>query len=194
MKKILTSPLLVGHFDPNLAPVILTDFSKFGIAFCLFQFKKVDGLNKATLVSSGSRSLTNSEKTWSSTEGELLAAVYALLKLKHWIYGSNLVFLQTDHRPLIQIFSKDLDSIANALTKIVKDHINTPMAGRTHLQHALPVPFGYKAATWLSSIDRHIKRLEEIKSFPLDIINQSDSIKYEVYFTYERFKYNFWML
>ena len=35
------------------------------------------------------------------------------------------------------------------------------------------------------------KRLEEIKSFPLDIINQSDSIKYEVYFTYERFKYNF---
>jgi uncharacterized protein YneF (UPF0154 family) len=35
------------------------------------------------------------------------------------------------------------------------------------------------------------KRLEEIKSFPLDIINQSDSIKYEVYFTYEKFKYNF---
>ena len=26
------------------------------------------------------------------------------------------------------------------------------------------------------------KRLEEIKSFPLDIINQSDSIKYEVYY------------
>ena len=38
------------------------------------------------------------------------------------------------------------------------------MAGRTHLQHALPIPFGYKAATWLSSIDRHIERLEEIKS------------------------------
>lgn len=35
------------------------------------------------------------------------------------------------------------------------------------------------------------KKLEEIKSFPLDIINQSDSIKYEVYFTYEKFKYNF---
>lgn len=64
----------------------------------------------------------------------------------------------------LNLLSKDLDSIANALSKIVKDHINTPMAGRTHLQHALPVPFGYKAATWLSSIDRHIKRLEEIKS------------------------------
>ena len=53
---------------------------------------------------------------------------------------------------------------ADALVKIIKEHIETPMAGRTHLQHALPVSFGYKAATWLSGIDRHIKRLEEIKS------------------------------
>jgi 3-carboxy-cis,cis-muconate cycloisomerase len=64
----------------------------------------------------------------------------------------------------ITLLSKDLNAIAVALSKIVKKHINTPMAGRTHLQHALPIPFGYKAATWLSSIDRHTKRLEEIKS------------------------------
>ena len=64
----------------------------------------------------------------------------------------------------ITLLSKDLNAIAVALSKIVKKHMNTPMAGRTHLQHALPIPFGYKAATWLSSIDRHIKRLEEIKS------------------------------
>ena len=64
----------------------------------------------------------------------------------------------------LNFLSKDLDSIADALSKIVKKHINTPLAGRTHLQHALPITFGYKAATWLSSIDRHIKRLEEIKS------------------------------
>ena len=64
----------------------------------------------------------------------------------------------------LNFLSKDLDSIADALSKIVKKNINTPMAGRTHLQHALPITFGYKAATWLSSIDRHIKRLEEIKS------------------------------
>ena len=64
----------------------------------------------------------------------------------------------------LDLLSKDLNSVAFALSKIVKKYINTPMAGRTHLQHALPVPFGYKAATWLSSIDRHIERLEEIKS------------------------------
>ena len=64
----------------------------------------------------------------------------------------------------LDLLSKDLNAVAVALSKIVKKYINTPMAGRTHLQHALPVPFGYKAATWLSSIDRHIERLEEIKS------------------------------
>ncbi len=36
-----------------------------------------------------------------------------------------------------------------------------PMAGRTHLQQALPVTFGYKAAVWLSSIDRHIERVDQ---------------------------------
>ena len=61
------------------------------------------------------------------------------------------------------LLSSDLNSISDALVKIVNEHISTPMAGRTHLQHALPVSFGYKASTWLSSIDRHIKRLEEIK-------------------------------
>jgi 3-carboxy-cis,cis-muconate cycloisomerase len=40
---------------------------------------------------------------------------------------------------------------------------DTPMAGRTHLQQALPITFGYKAAVWLSSIDRHIERVAQVK-------------------------------
>lgn len=38
------------------------------------------------------------------------------------------------------------------------------MAGRTHLQHALPCTFGYKCAVYLSSILRHEERLKEIKN------------------------------
>ena len=37
------------------------------------------------------------------------------------------------------------------------------MAGRTHLQHALPVTFGYKAAVWLSALDRHAERLAQLR-------------------------------
>ena len=37
------------------------------------------------------------------------------------------------------------------------------MAGRTHLQHALPVTFGYKCAVYLSSLLRHAERLQQIE-------------------------------
>ena len=38
-----------------------------------------------------------------------------------------------------------------------------PMAGRTHLQHALPVTFGYKCAVYLAGLLRHRERLQEIQ-------------------------------
>jgi 3-carboxy-cis,cis-muconate cycloisomerase len=37
------------------------------------------------------------------------------------------------------------------------------MAGRTHLQQALPITFGYKTAIWLAMFDRHAERLEQMK-------------------------------
>jgi 3-carboxy-cis,cis-muconate cycloisomerase len=37
------------------------------------------------------------------------------------------------------------------------------MAGRTHLQQALPITFGYKCAVWLSMLDRHAARLRDLK-------------------------------
>ena len=37
------------------------------------------------------------------------------------------------------------------------------MAGRTHLQQALPVTFGYKTAIWLAMFDRHAERLAQLK-------------------------------
>ena len=37
------------------------------------------------------------------------------------------------------------------------------MAGRTHLQQALPVTFGYKVAVWLAMFDRHAERLAQLR-------------------------------
>ena len=37
------------------------------------------------------------------------------------------------------------------------------MAGRTHLQHALPITFGYKVAVWLGPILRHRQRLAQLR-------------------------------
>lgn len=66
-------------------------------------------------------------------------------------------------RDALAIIETDLDAVAALLAKLARDHRDTPVAGRSHLQHALPVTFGYKAAVWLSGIERHRQRLKEIK-------------------------------
>ncbi len=38
------------------------------------------------------------------------------------------------------------------------------MAGRTHLQHALPITFGFKCAVWLDALQRQQRRLEALRA------------------------------
>lgn len=64
-------------------------------------------------------------------------------------------------RAALGIVMRDLREVRDILTAMARRYRDTPMAGRTHLQQALPVTFGYKAAVWLSSIDRHIERLDQ---------------------------------
>ncbi|WP_441229737.1 class-II fumarase/aspartase family protein [Tardiphaga sp. 215_C5_N2_1] len=64
-------------------------------------------------------------------------------------------------RAALQIVTRDLCEVRDILATMAKKYRDTPMAGRTHLQQALPVTFGYKAAVWLSSIDRHIERIDQ---------------------------------
>ncbi|QUS39886.1 adenylosuccinate lyase family protein [Tardiphaga alba] len=64
-------------------------------------------------------------------------------------------------RAALKIVARDLREVRGILQAMAKKYRDTPMAGRTHLQQALPVTFGYKAAVWLSSIDRHIERVDQ---------------------------------
>ncbi|WP_198029449.1 3-carboxy-cis,cis-muconate cycloisomerase [Bradyrhizobium sp. WSM3983] len=64
-------------------------------------------------------------------------------------------------RAALGIVVRDLKELHKTLAHLADKHRATPMAGRTHLQQALPVTFGYKVAVWFSSIDRHIERLDQ---------------------------------
>jgi len=64
-------------------------------------------------------------------------------------------------RAAFAIIERELQALRGNLARLAARHRNTPMAGRTHLQQALPVTFGYKVAVWLSSIDRHIERVAQ---------------------------------
>jgi len=63
----------------------------------------------------------------------------------------------------LALLEEDLTAIRGHLAELARRYRDTPMAGRTHLQHALPVTFGYKAAVWLSALDRHADRLKELR-------------------------------
>ncbi len=65
-------------------------------------------------------------------------------------------------RDALALVGADLAAIEVALTGLARKHRDTVMAGRTHLQHALPITFGYKAAVWLSMIRRHRERLGQL--------------------------------
>lgn len=65
-------------------------------------------------------------------------------------------------RDALGLVDAELAVIGDALADLVDKHAETPMPGRTHLQHALPISFGYKCATWLSAIDRHRARLQQL--------------------------------
>ena len=65
-------------------------------------------------------------------------------------------------RASLEIVDAELTAIATALAALAQKHRLTPMAGRTHLQQAVPVSFGYKMAGLLSAVQRHRERLAQL--------------------------------
>ena len=66
-------------------------------------------------------------------------------------------------RAALEVIEQDIADLRRILADLSKKYRNTPMAGRTHLQQALPITFGYKTAIWLAMFDRHAERLEQLK-------------------------------
>jgi 3-carboxy-cis,cis-muconate cycloisomerase len=66
-------------------------------------------------------------------------------------------------RDALALIERDLDELRAILARQAKRYRDTPMAGRTHLQQALPITFGYKLAIWLAMLDRHAERLQQLK-------------------------------
>jgi 3-carboxy-cis,cis-muconate cycloisomerase len=66
-------------------------------------------------------------------------------------------------RDAFDLVDADLRALRRLLADLARRHRDTPMAGRTHLQQALPLTFGAKVAVWLAMFDRHQQRLAELR-------------------------------
>jgi 3-carboxy-cis,cis-muconate cycloisomerase len=63
----------------------------------------------------------------------------------------------------LDLVEADLRGVAAQLRRLSAKYRDTPMAGRTHLQHALPVTFGFKTAIWLGMVERNLERLQQLR-------------------------------
>jgi 3-carboxy-cis,cis-muconate cycloisomerase len=67
-------------------------------------------------------------------------------------------------REALVLIERHLDGINDALAALARKYRDTPMAGRSNLQQAVPITFGYKMATLLAAFARHRERLNELRS------------------------------
>jgi len=67
-------------------------------------------------------------------------------------------------REALDIIEKELDGISDGLASLAKKYRDTPMAGRSNLQQAVPITFGYKMATLLAAFERHKERLKQLRA------------------------------
>ena len=83
----------------------------------------------------------------------------------HWgatsqdVMDTALVLLERESHKIIL---RDMKACLRHTLELARKYRNTVMAGRTHVVHAIPITFGYKAAVWADELGRGIERLEEI--------------------------------
>ena len=63
----------------------------------------------------------------------------------------------------LALVDADLAALSAALAGLARRYRDTPIVGRSNLQQAIPVTFGYKMATILAAVERHRERLEQLK-------------------------------
>lgn len=63
----------------------------------------------------------------------------------------------------LRLLKRDHEAIIEKLLCIAAEHRETPMIGRTHYVHAIPITFGLKVAVWAAEFGRHRDRLSDLE-------------------------------
>ena len=111
----------VKTFDTTRSTCIVTDWSKSGMGFALWQKHCQCTLNHPSccktgwkLITCGSRFCTPAESRYHPIEGELLALTWSLRKTSYYTLGCENLIALVDHKPLLGLLTtRDLGDIEN---------------------------------------------------------------------------------
>ena len=137
VKSLLTSDMVVPHFNPSLPVTLLTDASRLhGLGFAMGHFE--DGSFK--LVTCGSKALNPTQQRYMTIKLECLAVHFAVTKCSLYLKGLPHFTVATDHKPLEGVFKKDLFEVNNPRLQRIREKL-------------LPYTFSLK---WVAGKSHHI--------------------------------------
>uniref|UniRef100_A0A0A9XPD5 RNA-directed DNA polymerase n=2 Tax=Lygus hesperus TaxID=30085 RepID=A0A0A9XPD5_LYGHE len=114
IKEELASPRVLAHFDPQKPVIVAADASSYGLGGVISHIYH-DGSEHP--IAFASRTLTDTEKKYPQVEKEALSIIWALKKFFHYVYGRPFI-LQTDHKPLTQIFNPSKETPPLSATRL----------------------------------------------------------------------------
>jgi len=110
LKCMITQAPVSAFYDPTKDLVIENDACENGLRSVLLQHDK--------LIAYTSRSLSDAETRYAQIEREMMAVVFGLENLNHYVYGIHVKII-TNHKPLVSIVTKPLSSAPRHLQGLI---------------------------------------------------------------------------
>ena len=99
LKTAVLNPPILTHYDPSAELILRTDSSGYGLGGHLVQIPSMDRRTEGKLLACVSRTVSNTERNYTVSELECLAIVFAIDKLRPYLFGRHFV-IETDHHAL----------------------------------------------------------------------------------------------
>ena len=114
VKEMITSDIVLTHYDPDLPVKLACDSSSYGLGAVI---SHVMGNGEERPIAFASRTLNSAEKNYAQIQKEALAIVWGVKKFYCYLFGRKFTLL-TDHQPLISIFGPKKGIPATAASRM----------------------------------------------------------------------------
>ena len=111
LKKAVSSTPILRYYNLQEEVTLQCNASQSGLGAAMMQ--------NGQPVAYASRALVPAETRYAQIEKELLAIVFACQHFESYIYGRDIVHIETDHQPLVSIVRKPLNSAPSRLQRML---------------------------------------------------------------------------
>ena len=110
IKKFLTEAPVLRYYDVSKPITVQCEASQSGLGAVLLQ--------EGQPVCYASRALTDTESRYAQIEKEMLAITWSCDKFDQYLYGRDIVNIETDHEPLKSVFKKEIHKSQKRLQRM----------------------------------------------------------------------------